>query len=424
MAIQFVIEIIKLLFSVLIVWLIYKDTNRIIKIFFRYAERKFLVIQSLKLGFFLWIVHLLKRFIPYYQLISFFILILIFTFMALFTVRQITLRFAGKDREDNHSSEYKTFKYRNNRWVEYALKIFAFIMNIGEFIKNKKNIRIKSKEIMYIAVLPLQKYVAVSFKGVAFSQRKRKFISEDQLNEINSALRPGDILLKRNDWQATNLGIKGFWTHSGMYIGSLEEMDAYFSDIKALNGSRFSEVILNANMAVYCELEQNHTLKVIEAIEEGVVLKPLSNIAKVDYFSALRPRVSKEKKMKAILAALMFVGKPYDFHFDMDRNDAFFCAEVIKKAYDKDLTMPVNILFGKKMLYPNSFAKKYVWERKRNNRQLDFVLFYDLNIRTRKAYKSTEKEFIKSYKRRLVYYKRMDMLRYLGTTVEFRKMDD
>jgi len=70
---------------------------------------------------------------------------------------------------------------------------------------------------------------------------------------------------------------------------------------------------------------------------------------------------------------------------------------------------------GRNLILPNSIAKKYVLERKKKNRKLDFVLFYDLNIKTKKAYRSCEKEFVGSPKRTIRYYKRSDMLRYLYT---------
>jgi len=70
---------------------------------------------------------------------------------------------------------------------------------------------------------------------------------------------------------------------------------------------------------------------------------------------------------------------------------------------------------GKNIILPNSIAQKFVQEKKKKNRKLDFVLFYDLNIKTRKAFKSCEKEFARSPKRTIGYYKRSDMLRYLYT---------
>ncbi len=51
------------------------------------------------------------------------------------------------------------------------------------------------------------------------------------LDIIKEELLPGDILLKRNNYQLTNMGLPGFWTHSGIYIGSLEELDKYFMDM-------------------------------------------------------------------------------------------------------------------------------------------------------------------------------------------------
>jgi hypothetical protein len=378
-------------------------------------ERKLLIVHLLKLGIFLVLIYKFRRFISFHEIILIFIFILLLLFLSLLTLKHVEFKIKG-----TINSKYKTFEY-GSKLAQYLLYLLAALMNFGELKKNKHAIKEKSKEAMYVAIFPVQKYIMVSITGLEFTKRKGKFITDADLKEIKSKLEPGDILLKRNDWQATNIGISGFWTHTGLYIGSLEELDKYFSDVEALKGKKISEKLKVMDEKRHAALIKNSDLSVIEAIEEGVVVKPLGNIAKVDYFSAVRPRISKEEKMNAILKAYSFIGRPYDFFIDLESNDAFICTEVIYKSYEKSITFEVEKKLNRKIVYPNSVVKKFAHEREKENRQLDFVLFYDLDLKTKKSYKSTEIEYAKSYKRNIAYYRKRDMLRYLSTILEFKK---
>jgi len=317
------------------------------------------------------------------------------------------------------NSKYKTFKY-GSKFVEFILYILVHLMNFWELKNHKHKIKEKAKAMMYIAIFPVQKYIMISICRIEFTIRKEKFITEADLKEIKTCLEPGDILLKRNDWQATNLGIPGFWTHTGLFIGNLEKLDKYFSDVEELKGKRFSDMLKELNLEAYTRLFYESELSVIESIEEGVVIKPITNIAKVDYFSAVRPRVSKEEKMRAIMKAYGFLGRPYDFFINIDSNDAFLCTALITKSFEGRIKLEVEKKLGKRVLLPNSIAKKFAQERKNINRELDFVLFYDLDLKTRKAYKSTEIQFAKSNKRNITYYLKQDMVRYLSTMLDLK----
>ncbi len=407
-------EVFQYVLAFCIIWLLYKDSKRIFKAFFIHLERKLLIVHLMKLGLVLLLIYKMRRYLPLYEVKFVFVCMLLLLFLSLLSLKQIEFRKNG-----TINSKYKTFEY-GSKLAAYLLYLLAVIVNIGD-IKTKKNeIKQKSKEILYVAIFPVQKYIMVSITGLEFTKRKDKFITAVDLKEIESKLRPGDILLKRNDWQATNLGISGFWTHTGLYVGSLEELDAYFSDIVALDGKRFSEKLKEVNEKIYTDLMTKIDLTVIEAIEEGVVVKPLSNIAKVDYFSALRPRISKEEKMNAIFRAFSFVGRPYDFFLDLKSNDAFICTAVIYKSFETSITFEVEKKLGRSIVFPNSVVKKFAQERKKENKELDFVLFYDLDLKTRKAHKSTEFQFAKSYKRNISYYRKRDILKYVSTILEFK----
>lgn len=407
-------ESLEFLAAFLAIWFLYKDSTRIFKAFFLHLERKLLIVHALKLGILFLIVYKFNNYMPFGKTIQVFIFILLLIFLSLLTLKQVEFTITG-----TRNSKYKTFKY-GSKFVEYILYLLAHLVNFWELKKNKKEIKEKSKEMMYVAIFPVQKYIMVSISHIEFTKRKEKFITDTDLKEIRASLEPGDILLKRNDWQATNFGISGFWTHTGLFIGNLEKLNKYFSDVEELKGKRFSDRLKELNLEAYNRLLNESELSVIESIEEGVVIKPISNIAKVDYFSAVRPRVSKEEKMKAIINAYGFLGRPYDFFINIDSNDAFICTSLIAKSFESTIKFEVEDKLGKKVILPNSIAKKFAEERKNKNRELDFVLFYDLDLKTRKSYKSTEIQFVKSNNRNISYYLKRDMIGYLSTMLDLK----
>ncbi|MDP4144078.1 MAG: YiiX/YebB-like N1pC/P60 family cysteine hydrolase [Bacillota bacterium] len=411
---EYLREALKFLAAFLVICFFYKDSTRIFKAFFLHLERKLLIVHALKLIIMLVLVYKLNNYIPFSKTIQVFIFILVLLFLSLLTLKQVEFTIKG-----TRNSKYKTFKY-GSKFAEYFLYLLAHLMNFWELKKHKKEIKEKSKEMMYVAIFPVQKYIMVSISHIEFTKRKEKFITDADLKEIKASLEPGDILLKRNDWQATNLGISGFWTHTGIFIGDLEKMDMYFSDVEELKGQKFSDRLKEINLEAYNNLLKTDQLSVIESIEEGVVIKPLSNIAKVDYFSAMRPRVSKEEKMKAIMKAYGFVGRPYDFFIDIDSSDAFLCTSLVSKSFENSIKFEVEEKLGKKVLLPNSIAHKFAKERRNNNRELDFVLFYDLDLNTRKAFKNSEIQFVRSSRRNVTYYLKRDMIGYLSTMLDLK----
>ncbi|MDQ2087531.1 YiiX/YebB-like N1pC/P60 family cysteine hydrolase [Herbivorax sp. ANBcel31] len=409
---EYLLSLVQILIFLGIIYFLCKDTYRVFKGYLIHIERKILIAHIVKLLIFLAVTYLLGDRIPYEKIVFFFILILIASFLVVLSIRQVEIEKSKKNGE-----KIRTFKY-NKKFMKYFLYLLVSISNFNELKKRRKFMKIATKEIFYIVVFPAQKYIAVSLTALELTPRKEKFISDKQLIEIKDRIQPGDILLKRNDWQATNFSMPGFWTHTGIYIGTLELMDKYFEDVDDLEGKKFSQVLKECNYKIYKKLSDNDKLTVIESIAEGVSIKELSNIAKVDYFAALRPNVSKEVKMKAILKAGEFVGKPYDYHFNSKSREAFICTELVRKSYANNLNFMYSNKFGKKIIFPNNVALKYSKERKKGNRELDFVLFYDLNIKSKKAFENTEAEFSKSYKRSLAYYRRRDLLRYLRTILD------
>lgn len=320
--------------------------------------------------------------------------------------------FRNKHYFDFMVNYYEVSGYERDKIEKELLDYASYnYLNVMKLVRNHKNIVFNNMvdffgKNVFDFWFPFQKWVAISITGVDYSSRKEKYISNEDINIIKGELLPGDILLKRNNYQLTNMGLPGFWTHSAIYIGGLEDLDKYFVDMPIGNCLCVSEYLKVIYPKVYDSLyhkDKEHGEYIIEVIAPGVVINSLDAIAKVDYFSALRPKLSKEDKLKALFAAFEYLGKAYDYNFDIMTDNALFCSELIYKSYlcssnKKGLTFKLEPKAGRLMLSPNSIIKKFDSEFDSENAEFDFVLFYDGSERERKAIRKNAKDLKTTWK--------------------------
>lgn|GEM_PF-2747840 len=251
----------------------------------------------------------------------------------------------------------------------------------------------------------IQKGICVVAADIDFSFRADKFISNDDLKQIKDSLQSGDIIIKRNDNQLSNVGIPGFWTHSGIYVGSLSDLDSCFKGISFLGDMLPSEYLKENYHEVYEKMYGRQSL-IIEGIGKGVVINPVEHIAKVDYLAALRPNLKREDVFKSLLTAFEYLDTPYDYLFDFSNDNELVCSELVYLSFKPSpnkagITFAFGSLNGDPFLSPNDIAKQYGEELKAADQQLKLVFFYDAEKRLRKSVRRNEAAFAKSWKRNM-----------------------
>jgi len=252
--------------------------------------------------------------------------------------------------------------------------------------------------------LPVQKKAAIQLSYVRATDRPY-FISADVVASFEDRLQPGDILLERRNWHATNAGIPGFWPHAALYIGSLEHMDRQFADLELLQGMTASEYIKMQYPAVYDALTEpdadGFVKRVIEAKRPGVVLFSLEESANADALGVVRPNIPKSEVFGAILTAFSHFGKPYDFNFDFTTDNALVCSELIYKAFERasDIHFDPMYMNGRLLLSPNDIAKKFDAEYDATRQELQFILFLDANESEGRVEEKDAEAFRESWKR-------------------------
>ncbi|HEY0158040.1 MAG TPA: YiiX/YebB-like N1pC/P60 family cysteine hydrolase [Thermoanaerobaculia bacterium] len=256
----------------------------------------------------------------------------------------------------------------------------------------------------FTAWFPVQKGVAEWMGDTRVARADRFLITPKQIAAIAPRLQPGDVFLERREWYVSNIGLPGFWPHAALYIGRPaerarafdgEEVRAWVREQGRADGD-FEAFLRERDPAAY---RRSLDAQVIEAISEGVSLTTLEHSAAADSFAVLRPRASRRDKAIAIARAFSYLGRPYDFDFDFHTDRALVCSEVVYKAYEGAVALPLSTTMNRLNTPPNEIVREFDASYGKSAQQFDFVLFLDGHERKQVAVPASVDEFRASWKR-------------------------
>lgn len=211
-------------------------------------------------------------------------------------------------------------------------------------------------------------------------------IQSQQIERIESKLRPGDILLQRREWYLGNAFLPGFWSHAALYVGRIE-------DLRRLGIADHATV--QAHLTAYlASTSDGNDRTVIEALSEGVVFNSLTESLHADHVAVLRPNLSERQIARAIINAFEYHGRPYDFEFDFATADKLVCTEVVYRAYQGMMRFDLVRIMGRNTLPAAEIARKFARERHDLHHELDLLLYYETPLSGTSAQRSTEQAFV------------------------------
>lgn len=266
------------------------------------------------------------------------------------------------------------------------------------------------------AWLPIQTGVSEWMGDTKVYRVGKSLITPAQIEALKTKLQPGDVLLERREWYLSNVGLPGFWPHAALHIGTALERATFFDDpdmrawvqqqgeasgdFNALLHQRYPAAFTNSARLQ----EDDHFVRVIEAISEGVSFTTLEHSADCDSLAVLRPKLSKVEKARAILRAFHVVGRPYDFNFDFSTDAELVCTELVYKAYEPangytGLRLPTVEMLGRQVTPANEFVKQFDAQAATGTEQFELVEFLDGYERTKNAQPASRAEFRSSWRR-------------------------
>jgi hypothetical protein len=144
------------------------------------------------------------------------------------------------------------------------------------------------------------------------------------MREVLDLIRPGDIVVNRKDHYVSNMFIKGDFSHAGLYVGRND---------------------------------------VIHVMSRGIRKEDILVFLRADAFALIRP-LDQSKTESAITKAhdKFRKGVLYDYDFDKDCPEEFYCSEFTDYCYDYALRDN----FSKNFIYPDDYINsskyhKIIW---------------------------------------------------------------
>ena len=325
--------------------------------------------------------------------------------------RYLTVLESALDRRDEAEQSGFGWVWRS---VERHLEVIDAVAPIARTAESIKSDLQPVKRALRRAWYPTVSSVAQWMGDTRVRRIGWYLIDAAALETMDPSLEPGDIMLSRKNWYVSNIGLPGFWPHALIYLGAPKKFEAYFDDaevrvwVRATSGrdQSLGDYLADRWPRRYLDYRLGHEgepYRVIEAISEGVVFNTLGHAAG-DYLAALRPRVSKVDKAKAIVAAFEHLAKPYDYDFDFATDHALVCTELVWRSYrptDGKAGVPLSLVqvAGRMTLPANEIVRQMVAAKDAGAPVLDFVYFIDANERSRTVSVGSEQDFLQSFRR-------------------------
>lgn len=177
------------------------------------------------------------------------------------------------------------------------------------------------------------------FKGVSRIKNPDAHLirfSAKQKHQLVGLLQPGDIILTYTAGYISDIFIPGTFKHAITYVGSVEDRHraGLHADHLAWIPDTERDGLLRAiNTAGFAS---GQDVNVIEAVGEGVIFNSLGHImdTHINRLLILRPQISPDERIRALVDVFRFLGDGYDFRFDFADASEQVCTEVVYRALD------------------------------------------------------------------------------------------
>ena len=306
---------------------------------------------------------------------------------------------------------------RDSRMKQWATQDSQVILDAGKGpgpMMTLENGLAIIKDFGHASWLPVQKGVAEWMGHTKVWRPHHYLIRSEQIDDLSHSLEPGDILLERREWYLTNVGIPGFWTHAALYIGTPEQrlalsQDPQVKDWLGQMGARSLDALIQlrypgAFASMQRPYHDGHLPQVIEAISAGVSLTSLNYSATCDSLAVLRPRLSKADRAAAVVRAMRYHARPYDYAFDFTSDQSLVCTELVVKSYlpgekKQGLDLPLENVMGQMITPANAFVRQFDQSFSTDRQQMDLVVFLDGHEKEALAAASDVEAFRASWQR-------------------------
>lgn len=207
-------------------------------------------------------------------------------------------------------------------WIALAAFVFSIVFSLlfPSKVKIVDDVRMFAQRplIKWFGKLKMEDFPMIDFVGA----NPDIDISFDELMQIIENLTPGTIFVTRTRNYAITEFIPSQWEHSGIYLGTKQQVAAYFG--------------VESNLYHKLDSLMNESdIYVLDSTDDGVQVHPmkrLSNMMEISYltnFASFSFNQSPPEKALFIEGALRYLGRSYDYDWITEDDESIFCSELL-----------------------------------------------------------------------------------------------
>lgn len=243
------------------------------------------------------------------------------------------LYFAVKYFED-HESELRTLAENADLAPMMAIidrLIDRLDVSISQFAQAKMRtrggqlLRKITHDILGQALYGIQKFGSTLIADQYAKPGHRPQLPKTVMQQLDTFLEPGDILMVRKEYALTNYFLPGYWPHAALYLGNAE-------DLTELGIHNHKNV--QPRWATLTATNQGRSQKVLEAMKDGVHIRSVETPFSSDSIVILRQKLTRAEFSFGLARGIAHEGKCYDFDFDFRSSERLVCTEVIYRAFE------------------------------------------------------------------------------------------
>lgn len=191
-------------------------------------------------------------------------------------------------------------------------------------VRGRRTLRRVGRDVLGRAVYAIQQSVSELMAEIKLKPGHQSGLPPHIRDQVIALLQPGDVLVVRKEFAATNYFLPGYWPHAALFLGTHEDLHRL--------GVQATRIVAPASG------REPHSdtpeLLVLESMKDGVRIRPIDSPLASDSIVILRPTLEPQHIAHALAQALLHEGKPYDFDFDFSCSHRMVCTEVVYRAYD------------------------------------------------------------------------------------------
>jgi hypothetical protein len=208
-------------------------------------------------------------------------------------------------------------------------------------VRGRRAARRVGRDVLGRGVYALQEALGRGLAKVSVRPRHSPSLPRDIRAQVVELLRPGDVLVVRKEFAATNYFLPGYWPHVALFLGTATDLQSCGLDENQHVAPRLTQLAAATPALAVLQPNESHAWSggephpcVLEAMKDGVRIRSINSALNSDSVVVVRPRLDSAQVAQALAYGMMHEGKPYDFDFDFGVSHRLVCTEVVYRAYE------------------------------------------------------------------------------------------